>query len=154
MSFKNEYFLLRHSDTDRSKDVHFSEHELSEVGKSQSQEIVLILENLNIGLVYSSPYKRALQTVGPFLNKLELEVNIDDRLSGRKVGDISKEEVWTFFEDSWNDFEFTKQGAESASECRGRISSLIESLESEHIGKKILLVSHSNPIAFYLSIPK
>ncbi len=145
--YRNNYYLLRHAEVDRSKDVHFSEHELTQKGHEQARNLVPILRSSNISEIFCSPFKRAIQTIEPY----SASFTLDDRISGRIVGDLPKEQTWKFFKESWNDFNFTKHGAESATQCADRINAFKIEVEQNFRDKNILVVSHSNPIAFYLN---
>lgn len=151
MKLKNIYYFLRHADTDRSQTIHFSEHPLSELGLSQAKSIVYRLIELNVDIIYSSPFTRAKQTVEPFADKVNISPLVINDLCGRIVKDLPRENTWDFFKQSWSDFNHTEYGAETANECIERVSSLLGKLEKDHLGKRILLVSHSNPISLYLS---
>lgn len=147
----NSYYFLRHADTDRSKNVHFSEHELSELGRNQASNIVEKITKFEFDYILCSPFMRAKQTIKPYIDSSGKKLRIEDKLCGRIIKDLPKHETWSFFEKSWNDFDFSIYGAESANSCIQRVASLIENLEKQLDSQKVLLVSHSNPIALYLS---
>lgn len=122
----NEYFFLSHAEVDRSLDLHFSEFNLSEVGLKQSNETVSALIGLNIDLVFCSPFKTAVETIQPSIEKSGLRIEVCEEISGRLVGDWPKSETWDLFRHSWSDFSYSQYGAETAQECLQRIGRFIE----------------------------
>ena len=149
--FQNKIYFLRHADVNRSANLHFNELELSDLGLRQANGIVSYLNTLSINMVISSPFRRATQTIEPFIEKNNLDLILDERLCGRLIGEIKKDKVRDFFENSWNNFDYTVSGAETAFECIERVRELIDEIDLNCSGKNILLVSHSNPISLYLS---
>ena len=67
-------YLIRHED--RTKDATFFSP-LNFKGMENSKKLHPILKDLNINLVFSSPYIRTLQTISPFVSLENLSVNID-----------------------------------------------------------------------------
>lgn len=151
MNLNNIYYFLRHADSDRSQDIHFSEHPLSALGHSQARATSSQLIDLDIDIIYCSPFTRAKQTVEPFTKERGVDPIVIDELCGRIIKNLPSEKTWHFFKQSWLDFNYTEYGAETAHECIDRVTSLLSKLEKEHSDKRILLVSHSNPISLFLS---
>lgn len=151
MILNNTYYFLRHANTDRTQNLHFSEHPLSLEGHDQAKQIIKDLSQLNIDCIYSSPFIRAKQTVEPFSLEKSIDFSVIDNLCGRIVRELPKDKTWEFFEKSWLDFSYTEYNAETAYDCISRVEKLIDKLEVDHTDKNILLVSHSNPISLFLS---
>lgn len=59
-------YIIRHED--RTQDATMFSP-LTKLGIDNSYKLVEILDNLNIGIIYSSPYIRTLQTIYPFSEK-------------------------------------------------------------------------------------
>jgi broad specificity phosphatase PhoE len=70
-------YILRHED--RTIDATFFSP-LTEIGLMKSQNLIVVLENLNITRIYCSPYIRTIQTVFPFSKKYNLKLNLDYNL--------------------------------------------------------------------------
>lgn len=66
-------YILRHATPDRTVDVPNRERPLSELGRQQAQALVPFLLTLELTVVYSSPFVRALETVRPFCETAGLE---------------------------------------------------------------------------------
>ncbi len=63
-------FLLRHAESAPHKDLPEPEWPLSEQGAKQALEICDLLLPLNIDRIFSSPYKRARETVHEIYSKV------------------------------------------------------------------------------------
>lgn len=150
MHLKNTFYFLRHADTDKTSEVHFSQYPLSNLGLEQAQMIVPKLIDLNLDHIYASPFVRTIDTISPFITHTGKDLVVKENLCGRILGDIPKPEIWEFFQKSWFEPDYTIYSSETANECLIRIQKVLQDLEKKHRNKKILLVSHSNPIALYL----
>ncbi len=56
------------------------ERSLNQAGMKQAQGIAKFLEKYSITALFSSPYKRCVQTLDPLSSALGLEIKLDDRL--------------------------------------------------------------------------
>src|SRR2546421_6220368 len=56
---------------------------LTQQGQAQATELVRFLSNKGIERIVSSPYKRAIQSIAPLAQSLQLEVETDTRLVER-----------------------------------------------------------------------
>lgn len=147
----NRYYFLRHAEADRSLDLPNNELPLTDFGNGQASDLISRINELDIDLIFSSPFKRALQTVTPTADYLDLDVYMQETLQGRDIGALKKDQLWDFLKASWEDFDLKQSGCESAKECQARMSAFIAELEMNYQNKNILVVSHSNVIATYLS---
>ncbi|WP_299440556.1 phosphoglycerate mutase family protein [uncultured Aquimarina sp.] len=71
------YILVRHSEKDTS-DATNRNPNLTEEGKKRSENLVKILANFDIDLVYSTNYTRTLQTAEPTSKDRNIEITIYD----------------------------------------------------------------------------
>ncbi|SEM12638.1 Histidine phosphatase superfamily (branch 1) [Aquimarina amphilecti] len=71
------YILVRHSEKDTS-DPSNRNPNLTEEGKTRSENLVRILKNINIDLVYSTDYLRTKQTASPIAKDRNIKVSIYD----------------------------------------------------------------------------
>ena len=68
-------FILRHEKRDINNPNFYSP--LLEEGLHNSESLVDKLKNLNIDVIYASPFKRVLQTVKPFCDKYNKKIKRD-----------------------------------------------------------------------------
>ena len=72
---KGNIYLLRHEQRERSVDFNTS---LTDIGLHNSATTLCSkLENLNIDVIYCSPFLRTLQTIRPFCEKTGKQINIE-----------------------------------------------------------------------------
>ncbi len=100
--------------------------------------------------MFSSPFKRAVDTIAPFAAHASLRINLEERLSGRRMSEAISKDPWHFFEKSWKDSEYKIDDAESGRECGQRVRACLSHLSSHNPGKTILAVSHSNAIGYFM----
>ena len=92
------FYLVRHAHANWLPDEN---RPLSERGLSDAQRVADILHQFPINAIYSSPYRRAYQTVVPYAKRLNLSITIladlrERQLAGKPVENFAKavETVW------------------------------------------------------------
>ncbi len=163
-NLKNTYFVLRHG----GSKANVAEIILSHLENGVKEEFTLTkkgeeqvrdsaqkakLEGLidDSVLIYSSPFSRCKRTAEVAREVLGVkdQIHFDDRLRERNFGDFEKthssnyQKVWDA--DS-KDTGHKNNNVESAQEVQNRVLSLIDDLEKEYSGQKILLVSHGDAL--------
>lgn len=83
---KNIYYLIRHAHSIYSPDEW--NRPLSQKGQASLSQLNM-LESKPISAIYSSPYKRAIETVEPLAQTLGLSIQLDKRLIERKLSSQS-----------------------------------------------------------------
>ena len=78
-------YILRHED--RTQDATFFSP-LTKDGLENSEKLIELLKELNINLIYSSPFIRTLQTIHPYAKYKNLKINIDYSLSELQHPDL------------------------------------------------------------------
>lgn len=71
------YYLIRHAEKDRSNEKE-QDPVLTEAGKKRAQNWVDVLKDVKFDAVYSTNYKRTLQTATPLAKQNELEIQLYD----------------------------------------------------------------------------
>jgi 2,3-bisphosphoglycerate-dependent phosphoglycerate mutase len=116
---------------------------LTEQGRKQALTLVNFFKQKEIDIIYSSPFKRALDTIKPLSDSREINVIEDSRLGERVLSTVNFEDWREKLKQSFDDFNLVFEGGESHSAGMERAKSLIEDVlcsEEDHI----LLVSHGN----------
>ena len=78
-------YILRHED--RTQDATFFSP-LTKDGLENSEKLIELLNELNINVIYSSPFIRTLQTIHPYAKYKNLKINIDYSLSELQHPDL------------------------------------------------------------------
>ncbi|MCA1063290.1 histidine phosphatase family protein [Rossellomorea aquimaris] len=116
---------------------------LTEDGKQQALELADFLGKRSIEAVYSSPFVRALETIGPFAKQSGLLIQEDERLGERVLSDRDLPDWMDRLKESFEDFSLALPGGESNGQAMERANAFIEDIlkkEEDHV----VCVSHGN----------
>ena len=89
-----QILLIRHAQSIANENVLFggiTDYTLSKSGQIQANSLVKRLEKYEIEKIYSSPLKRAIQTISHSANVLNKEIFVDDNLIEINVGAWEKQ---------------------------------------------------------------
>lgn len=122
---------------------------LSVQGEKDAEKLSKNKELQNIDVIWSSSYTRAKATAKYIANVNNLEINLDNNLSERKLGNLK--ELGKFMQDKktrdpsqeqliYRNFK-TSDG-ESAEDTKRRMNKFFERLLKDCEGKKVAVVSH------------
>ena len=145
-------YLIRHADTTGELGIR-NTNETSQMTNKLSQNEEL----KNIDTIWSSSYVRAKQTAKYIASINSLQLNLDDRLNERKLGNL--EEIAEFMKDKkTRDVsevqlifpKFKTSDGESLEETKKRMLEFILELLDKYKEKRIAVVSHGGSIKFLL----
>ncbi len=137
-------YLIRHVESSPNDVV-------TKNGLRQALSLADALSNIEIDLIISSPYQRAIDTVKPFSEIAQISIKINENLKERKVSESLIGNFLDVLKKSWIDFNFKLPNCESARECQKRLLSTINEIVTNYSGKKIIISSHGNAIALVLN---
>ena len=116
---------------------------LTALGLAQAEELADKVEKLDIDLILSSPMLRARQTAQASAARLDVAIEIDDRLIEQDYGIYEGADRYTpGFLANKRQFACRYPGGESMFQVAARVYSLLEDLKVRYPGKNILLVCH------------
>lgn len=156
---RNTYYLMRHGVTSRHERVkegminNFTlerdSYHLTPEGEKEVEESLTRLQAVDsLDAIYCSPFIRTLETAKIAGRIFHLEVTADERLvedrhalscEGKSLKDCP-------IYGQPRSFETKEEGGESFNDVRQRLRSFMGEMETEHRGKKILIVSHGDPL--------
>ncbi len=152
-------FLVRHGETAHNKQMRYvgiRDEPLTENGKHQAHRAAEALSQLPIGLVVSSPLRRAGETAALIREACGVELRLDSRLAEGSFGSwegLTRTEVLSLgpreaaLLSRWeSDPSFAPPGGESLESVQKRMIQLGKELRSELSDSWIVLVSHVGPI--------
>lgn len=158
---KNSYVVMRHGESDKNvQGIVSSDNRtpfpLTQKGKEEIRET---LKNLkDIDLIISSPLMRTRETanlVAEHLGIDEKSILEDDRLVDLHAGELegkSIDEYHSFYKNDMDRFSVAPSGGETWTDLCKRIGEFLYGLEEKYEGKKILIVSHGDPIMIMESL--
>lgn len=146
---KQTIYLIRHAQPnyDNHKDM---DRELTAKGLQDCQLITDYFRDISIDQIYSSPFKRALQTIDDLAKKKQLPIQIKDNFKERKIDDVWIDDFNTFSQRQWQDFNYKLAKGESLQEVQDRnIQQLQEILKEQETS--IIISSHGTAISTILN---
>lgn len=156
----NTYFTMRHGESEKNvievvTDDPNAPYPLTEKGKKEAIETAKKLETVDI--IYTSPVLRARETaalVALELGLSEEQVIVDDRIREAGHGEWEGKNLAEFFAAYPNQisrFAAAPAGGECWLDIKKRMSEFLFELENSHKDKKILIISHGDPLALMRS---
>ena len=128
-----------------------TERPLSEGGRAAAVELAEALDGWAITAVYSSPHRRALETVAVLADRRRLEVQVLDDLRERVLS-LEPHDAWQeSLSRAWAEPDWSLPGAESGRVAQRRAVATLDLLRARHAdGGRIVLGSHGNLISLIL----
>lgn len=127
------------------------ERPLTEVGLRDADELAFELDPYFFNAVYSSPYRRSVQTVTPTAERRTLEVQLLDDLRERRLTATMRDDWPDIMARGWADPDYTVPGGETSREAQLRGMRALDLLRARHsLGGRLLAGSHGNLISLIL----
>lgn len=142
-------YLIRHSEPLKLVGVVNEEIPLSPNGELKAKELADLEELMNIDLIYSSEYKRAISTARYIALENNLVLNITDKLNERRLGDVNSVPK-SFWLTQLYDEDAKAIDGESRKEVCERMLEFINYILDNYKDKRVVLVSHGAAITFLL----
>ncbi|MGV3010692.1 histidine phosphatase family protein [Streptococcus thoraltensis] len=142
---KQIVYLIRHAEPnyDNHND---EERELTPKGLQDCQLLLDYFKSTAIDSIYSSPFKRAIQTVYDLANEKNLPIQVKENFKERKVDDVWIDDFNDFAKRQWQDFSYQLAKGESLQEVQDRnIRGLQKILDRKE--KNLLISSHGTAIS-------
>jgi broad specificity phosphatase PhoE len=158
MRLKNHYFLLRHGENIyRIKKGGFAyplkdntSIRLTKGGKNQVKRSLKKIKKGEIDFIYSSDFCRTKETAKIASRGLDIKkINFDKRLRDINMGVFhgrKKEEFYKFIGYKKRKFSTKPPKGESWEDLKKRMTSFLKNIDKKHKNKKILIVSHGDPL--------
>ncbi|MGR3764932.1 histidine phosphatase family protein [Rossellomorea sp. NS-SX7] len=122
---------------------------LTAEGEGQAHRLASFLEQYPVEAIYSSPFKRALQTILPFAERTGISIHEDDRLGERILSEKDFSDWKEKLQRSFEDFSLAFPGGESNEQGMARAASFIEDVVKKD-ENHIVVVSHGNLTTLFL----
>jgi 2,3-bisphosphoglycerate-dependent phosphoglycerate mutase len=142
---KTLIYFIRHAESDLSVKED-AVRPLTSLGLQKSKEIVKKFIGIEIYGFYSSPYKRAVQTIEPLAESRGKKIitvnNFRERHIGEWVSDFE-----SFSKKQWEDFSYKTEDGESMQEVQARNIEGLNGLWPEINGKTIAIGTHGTALS-------
>ena len=138
-------YFVRHSIPDLS--IKDESRPLSEEGIKKANELIKIFENIHIDDMFSSPYKRAIQTIEPISVKKKIKIKLIENFRERKISDEWIDNFRDYSEKQWTDFHYKLENGESLYEVQLRNILALEKILIEKNGRTIIIGTHGTALS-------
>ncbi|WP_109529283.1 MULTISPECIES: histidine phosphatase family protein [Nocardia] len=147
---RSSIFLVRHAQSVPPTPNGPTEYQrpLTEEGRTQANQLADSLADLNPGVVMSSPYLRAIQTLEPSARQWNLPIHTDQQLREWDSGIEPTPHYERLYEQSWARPRWARPGAESLHELTERaVQTLTDIIEEPPPGCRVIIGSHGTFIS-------
>ena len=139
-------YFIRHAKPDISiKDD--KTRPLSLEGIEKSKELVKLFKEIKIDYIYSSPFKRAIQTIEPIAKDKNIIIEVINDFRERKMSDEWIENYEEYSKKQWDDFSYKLKDGESLEEVQKRNIEELEKILKENMGKTIIIGTHGTALS-------
>lgn len=142
----NKVYFVRHAKPDFNIEDELL-RPLSEEGINDSKKVTEFLKDKNITKIYSSPYKRSVDTIKDFATFTNKDIELVEDLRERKVSNNWIEDFNAFAEKQWNDFNFNLEDGENLNEVQERNIRALSKLLNENNNENILIGTHGTALS-------
>ena len=143
-------YFIRHAQSHQSMRVAFADWPLSEAGRMQAVQLAELLQTLDLSRLYSSPFLRCRQTIGPFVERSGLDLAHHHDLRERHFAPTVPEGFADIWRRSWIDFDFAIPGYECNRLAQQRFIAAVREIAHSHPGEAIGVCTHGNVIGLFL----
>lgn len=146
-------YILRHGRTAsnaRRACLGLKDVPLDEEGMRQARILCCAIEQINIDAVYTSPLRRAVDTIAPYIEHSGKPLSMSYGLIERDFGiwdDMTFEEIrneypkeYKLWQNNWINYKIP--GGESSAEAQNRVNMFLDRLLEEHDGETVILMTH------------
>lgn len=119
---------------------------LTAIGLNDSKKVTEVLENFNIDIFYSSPYKRSYDTILDCANKFNMIIHTDERFRERKIGINSS----IYMEKRWSNFSFSEENGECLASVQKRNMEALTEVLGKYPDKNIVIGTHGTALSTIL----
>jgi 2,3-bisphosphoglycerate-dependent phosphoglycerate mutase len=141
------FYLVRHAHADWTPD---EGRPLSARGRADAARVAETLQRHPIAAIYSSPFRRAYQTIAPLADRLGLPVCVEPALRERRLAAGSVRDFLGAVAATWRDPSFSHPGGESNTVAQQRGLGVVRRLQERHRGEYVVLSTHGNLLALIL----
>jgi 2,3-bisphosphoglycerate-dependent phosphoglycerate mutase len=145
-----QIYLVRHAHTRYDPDVADALRPLSAKGHDQAAALVSVLRALDIEEVHTSPYRRCLDTIGPFAAHAGLQLNHVQDLRERAFTTSRVDDWESLWKTVWTDFDFAFPDGESSREAQRRMHAATLQVAMTSRARTLAISSHGNTIGLLL----
>ena len=141
----NVYFI-RHAEPNYDNHDDMT-RELSEKGLKDRTLVTEFLQDKQIDAVLSSPFKRAVDTVGEFAKLQGMKIEIIEDFRERRIDNCWIEDFKGFCKKQWEDFSYKLSDGECLQDVQTRNIAALNGVLKRYEGKNLVVGSHGTALS-------
>lgn len=142
-------YLIRHAQPEYMGYTD-SERPLTPKGWSDVPKVTQYLWDKSVDIVFASPFKRAVDTIGDFCSKSGLEMHIVEDFREVNIGEDFQGEFLDTVKHLWTDFDYALSDGESYGAVQRRCVAALQEVLQQCAGKTIVVAMHSTAMSTIL----
>jgi 2,3-bisphosphoglycerate-dependent phosphoglycerate mutase len=146
-----QVLLVRHADPVKPIS-HANEYTrpLTLEGTRDATNLAENLKHLEIDAAYSSPYRRAIQTLEPLAQARDLRIETVEELREHALSPEPITDWKDALERAWLDFDFALPGGETMRNTQSRGMNALETIRTRHAGGTVVVGGHGTIFSLVL----
>ena len=121
--------------------------ELTAKGFADAALVTRFFSGIAIDRIYSSPYKRAVDTISPLADERQLSIEFVEDFRERKVDSIWIEDFHTFSKAQWADFDYKLSDGECLRDVQNRNAAALNQILQTHIDQTVVIGGHGTALS-------
>jgi len=142
-------YLVRHGEVDYIPDDFM--RPLSEKGIIDTEKVTKAFRDINVDIVLSSPYIRAIDTVEGIAMDKGVGIELIDNFRERKVDDTPVEDFSGFTKLQWENFDYALENGESLKEVQRRGIDALSKVINKYKNKNVVIGTHGTILCTILN---
>ena len=142
-------FLVRHAHADFRKDD--EDRPLSPAGYQDARIVAERLSSQPIAAIYSSPHRRAVETVAPLAERLDMSMDFVADLRERELPVVAPAAFLGLVERTWRSPGTEVEGGEANAAAQARGLAVVRRILAEHRGQHVVVATHGNLMALIVN---
>jgi len=138
-------FLIRHAESDYNIKDQYS-RPLTAKGDIDSINLVNLFKKIPVDAIYSSPFKRSIDTLKHIADIKNKKILTSDKLRERKIG-CWVNDFLEYSKKQWLDFNYKLEGGESLTETQNRNISMVTEILAAHQNQNIVIGTHCTALS-------
>lgn len=138
-------YFIRHAEPNYANHDEFS-RELTQSGIAQSERLIDVFADIGIDEFFSSPYKRAVDTIYPLANSRKKSIHLKGELCERRIG-TWVDDFDEFSQKQWQDFEYHLKNGESLHHVQQRNIAVLHEILATCPNQTIVIGTHGTALS-------
>lgn len=143
---KTVVYFIRHAEPDYSI-YDDTIRPLTDKGKKDALKVATYLKDKGIEAALSSPYKRAVDTIKPFVDTNSMTIELVKDFRERKIDSCWIDDFNGFSQKQWEDFNYKLSDGECLHEVQQRNIEALKDVLKRFYGKSIIIGTHGTALS-------